>query len=125
MLTNTQVSRDLPRRIARLLSRRARSTSDGRDRRIHAAGKCTDGAAFADLSADLCDSRIDEMLGGPGGSRSANVECEIAQDIRAERRVMDLGMKLHCPHFAFWILDGSDGIRSLRRQAESGGKFVG
>ena len=82
---------------------------------------------FADLLFDLgrvCP--IDEMLAGPGGSGSADVEREVAQDISAERRVMDLRMELNSPHPAFGIFDDrSDSIWSLCGQAESGWKSVG
>jgi hypothetical protein len=47
---------------------------NGRDRGIDSSGKRADGAAVADLCFHLGDGRVDEVLAGPGGRGSADVE---------------------------------------------------
>ena len=90
---------------------------------VHAAGEGADGVAAADLRLDCGHRRIDEMLSRPGGWRAANLQREIAQDVRAERCVVHFGMKLHSPHLLRDILDRCDGVRSLRRERKSGREF--
>ena len=65
------------------------------------------------------------MLSSPGRRRAANIQHEVAQDVRTERRVLDFGMKLHGEDLALRILDGCDSMRSTRGQTKSRGQFFG
>src|SRR5207247_3008330 len=66
-----------------------------RDRRIDAAGQRADRVTIADRSAQLLDSLLDERRGGPVPRAAADAVEEIAQDLRAARRVHDLRVELH------------------------------
>ena len=94
LLTKTQVSRDLP-----VASRMARSTSTAATDESTPPESAQMARPLPTCCFTCCDGRIDEVLRRPGRLRAADVEDEVAQDLRAERRVVDFGMKLHRPHF--------------------------
>src|SRR6478736_5721745 len=63
------------------------------------------------------------MLGRPCWLGTANLESEIAQDVRTRLRVVDLGMELHCPHFSLGSFDRGDRTRRTRYKMEAGREF--
>src|SRR5215468_12014408 len=73
----------------------------------------------SDMRANRRDRRIDEVLPRPAWLGAADLQGEVAQDVRTERRVMHFRMKLHRPHFLLSILDSRDGMRRPSRQAET------
>ena len=52
-------------------------------------------------------------------------ERKVAQDIGAERGVVDFGMELHRPHLLFGILDRGDGVGRRGSQVKAGRQFFG
>ena len=94
-----------------------------RDRRIHAARKRADRASAADLLLDLLDGRIDEALRRPCRLRAADLKDEVAQHLRALRRVVHLGMELHRVPFLRGILNAGHGVVRLRHQLEARRQF--
>ena len=96
----------------------------GRNRRIDAARESADHAALADGLADAGNGFVDEALRRPVWLQPANVEDEVAQDLRASRRVMDFGMKLHRVILLRGILDGRDSVRGSSDQLEAGRQLV-
>ena len=59
------------------------------------------------------------MLRRPRRLRSTDAKREVTQNVRAQRRVMHLGMKLHRPHFPLSVFDGGNRVGSFRRQPET------
>jgi hypothetical protein len=96
-----------------------------RDGRIDAARKRADGATAADLLSHLRNGGVDEVLRRPGWLRAADVHGEVAENVGTQRSVVYLGMKLHRPHFAFSVFNGSNSVRSFRGQPESSRQFFG
>ena len=87
-----------------------------RDRRIDAAGKAEQHlVARADLVANLGDLGLDEIRHRPVAGLAANPEHEVAQHLRAARRMHDLGMKLDAANSA--VLGAHRRARSVRRYA--------
>ena len=66
-----------------------------------------------------------KLCGVQFGLQAADVEDEVAQDLRALRRVVHFGMKLHRVILLRGILDGGDRVRGLGDQLEAGRQFVG
>ena len=72
-----------------------------RDRRIDAAGKSEQHlVARTDLVANLGDLGVDEVRHRPVAGLAANLMHEVSQQLRAARRMHDLGMKLDAANFA-------------------------
>ena len=63
--------------------------------RIDAAGQAADHPAGADLRADALDGLVAERLHGPVAAAAGDVAHEVADQLRAVRRVHHLRMELH------------------------------
>ena len=72
------------------------------DGRIDAAGEAADDVAVADFLADGFDGGLDEVGRGPVAGGAADVEDEVLEELRPERRVVDFGVKLHGPDAALF-----------------------
>src|SRR5450755_2456039 len=92
---------------------------------IDTSGEGADGSSPADLGFYLRYGCVDEMLRSPGRFRAADVEREVAEDVGAERRVVDFGMELHGPHFALGVFYRGNCVRSVCGEAEAWGQFFG
>ena len=76
------------------------------DRGVHSPREGRDRTPVADSLAHAGNGFFNKTLGGPVRLGSADLEGEIAQDVRAQRGVVHFRMKLHRPHLSLGILDG-------------------
>jgi len=79
--------------------------------------------ACADFLANGSDGGFDEVRGSPVAACAADIEDEILDELRAERRVVNLGMKLNGPDAALFISDGGKSIGGDCCAFESGGQL--
>ena len=93
-----------------------------RDRGIDAAGKAADDVAAADLTADLVDRLAAEQRHRPVAAAARDVVGEIAQQLRALRRVHDLGMEQHAVKPAAVVGDRGVGRRFAGRHGAEAGR---
>ncbi len=63
------------------------------------------------------------MLWCPGRFGFADIECEVAQDLRSHPRVVHFGMKLDRPHSGVGVFNRGHGIRRAGRQLEPWREF--
>ena len=106
-------------------SRMARSTSTAATEESTPPERAQIARPLPTCLAHLRDGGIDEVLRGPGGFGSANIQSEVAQNVCATRRVVNFGMKLHGPHLRVgdsrWrqprseILRSSESLRAVLR----------
>ena len=80
---------------------------------IDAAGQAADHPAGADLGADARDRLLAEGLHGPVAPAAGDVAHEVADQLRALRRVHHLRMELHGVEFALLVRHHREG-RVLR-----------
>ena len=88
----------------------------GGDRTIDAAGQPADHPALADLLADFLDRLVLEGAHGPVAAGAGDLADEIAQELRALRRVHHFEMELGGVELA--LLVGDHGDRRVRRGAD-------
>ena len=78
---------------------------------------------LADFFADGCDRGLDEVRRGPVARRAADLEDKIFDDLRAERRVMHLGVELHGPDAALRVGDAGQGVGADGDAVKAGGQL--
>ena len=93
---------------------------DGRNRRIHSAGKRADRIPASDLLPNLFHSRVDKMLRRPHGLRSADLKHEVAKNLRAVPRVVYFRMELHGKPLLRHVLNSRNRMNGLGSQLKSG-----
>ena len=90
------------------------------DGRIDTAGEATDDARLPDLLADRLDLLVDDRRRRPALLAAGDIAQEAGEDLRAVRRVDDLGVKLDAVEAALGRLAGGDrraGARGERSEA--------
>ena len=89
---------------------------NGGDRAVDAAGQSADHPALADLLADFLDRLVLEGAHGPVAAALRDVADEVAQELRALRRVHHLEMELRGVELP--LLVGDHGDRRVGRGAD-------
>ncbi len=91
------------------------------DRRIDPAGETANHVPLADFFADCRDGSFDEVSGSPVTLCAADVEDEVPDELRAERGVVDFGMKLHSPDAAIFVGDSGERVEVTAVRRNPGG----
>ena len=82
---------------------------------IHPSGKPENHALVTHQLANMCNRLVDDVGRGPETFAAADGPGEVADDVRTQLRMGDLGMKLHAVEPPLAIFHGGDGRRRRAR----------